>query len=156
MRINILALIFFSSTVCANHDDLETLVRELTERLSVLEQKSLHHEERIEQLEGDSFKFTSEDPTETEGPSTPPSSTPDPEEPTTTPEPDDSIEERISKLEQLSRIGTLRSCSEYARYGLEETGAYIIDPDGPLIGQEPFQVFCNFTSGSTEIYHDTE
>ena len=145
MRIHILALIFFSSTVCANHDDLETLVRELTERLSVLEQKFLHHEERIEQLEADdSFKFTSEDPTVDP---TPFSSSPDPEEPTTTPEPDDSIEERISKLEQLSRIGTLRSCSEYARYGLEETGAYIIDPDGPLIGQEPFQVFCNFTSG---------
>ena len=148
MRIHILALIFFSSTVCANHDDLESVVRELTERLSVLEQKSLHHEERIEQLEADdSFKFTSEDPTEGPSNTTSPSPTPDPEEPTTTPEPDDSIEERISKLEQLSRIGTLRSCSEYARYGLEETGAYIIDPDGPLIGQEPFQVFCNFTSG---------
>ena len=29
---------------------------------------------------------------------------------------EDSIEERVSKLEQLSRIGTLRSCAEYARF----------------------------------------
>ena len=57
------------------------------------------------------------------------------------------IEERVSKLEQLARIGTLRSCSEYAKYGLHSSGPYIIDPDGPLLGQEPFQVYCNFTSG---------
>ena len=57
------------------------------------------------------------------------------------------IEERVSKLEQLARIGTLRSCSEYAKYGLDSSGPYIIDPDGPLLGQEPFQVYCNFTSG---------
>jgi len=62
----------------------------------------------------------------------------------------------VSKLEQLARIGTLRSCSEYARYGLETSGDYTIDPDGPLLGHQPFKVFCNFTSGSTEIYHDTE
>ena len=57
------------------------------------------------------------------------------------------LEERVTKLEQLARIGTLRSCAEYARYGLDSSGPYIIDPDGPLLGQEPFQVYCNFTSG---------
>ena len=53
---------------------------------------------------------------------------------------EDDIEERVSKLEDLAKIGTLRSCSEYAAYGLETSGAYMIDPDGGLLGQEPFQV----------------
>ena len=53
---------------------------------------------------------------------------------------EDDIEERVSKLEDLAKIGTLRSCSEYAAYGLKTSGAYMIDPDGGLIGQEPFQV----------------
>ena len=56
-------------------------------------------------------------------------------------------DERIEKIEQLVRIGTLRSCAEYARYGLESSGPFIIDPDGPLLGEKPFQAYCNFTSG---------
>jgi len=69
---------------------------------------------------------------------------------------EDDIQERVDRLEQLAKIGTLRSCAEYARYGLNDDGDFLIDPDGPLMGSEPFQVFCNFTAGTTEIYHDTE
>ena len=57
------------------------------------------------------------------------------------------LEARVSKLEELIKIGTLRSCSEYSQYGLKSNDYYLIDPDGPLIGQPPFQVFCDFTSG---------
>ena len=42
--------------------------------------------------------------------------------------------------ERLAKIGTLRSCYEYSQYGLKTSGLYMIDPDGGLIGQEPFQV----------------
>ena len=66
------------------------------------------------------------------------------------------IEDRVAKLEQLARIGTLRSCAEYSRYGLKSSGMYNIDPDGPLLGSEPFQVYCNFETGSTEVFHDSE
>ena len=66
------------------------------------------------------------------------------------------LEQRVAKLEELIRIGTLRSCSEYSQYGLKTDGFYMIDPDGPLLGHPPFQVFCNFTAGSTEILHDSE
>merc|ERR1712126_453467 len=66
------------------------------------------------------------------------------------------LEARVAKLEELIRIGTLRSCAEYSKYGLKTNGFYLIDPDGPLLGQPPFEVFCNFTSGSTEILHDSE
>ena len=52
----------------------------------------------------------------------------------------DSIEDRVAKLEDLAKIGTLRSCFEYSQYGLKNSGSYMIDPDGGLIGQEPFQV----------------
>ena len=57
------------------------------------------------------------------------------------------LESRVAKLEELIRIGTLRSCAEYSQYGLKTNGFYQIDPDGPLLGHPPFQVFCNFTSG---------
>ena len=53
---------------------------------------------------------------------------------------EDDIEVRVTKLEELAKIGTLRSCSEYAAFGLKTSGAYMIDPDGGLLGQEPFQV----------------
>ena len=57
------------------------------------------------------------------------------------------LEERIAKLEELTKIGTLRSCAEYNKYGINADDFHLIDPDGPLIGKPPFQVFCNFTSG---------
>jgi len=69
---------------------------------------------------------------------------------------DPEIEERLAKLEDLAKIGTLRSCYEYSQYGLKTNGHYMIDPDGGLIGQEPFQVYCNFKTGATEVMHDTE
>ena len=62
------------------------------------------------------------------------------------------LEDKVEKLEELSRLGTLRSCAEYAQYGLKTSGLYMIDPDGPLLGDPPFQVFCNFTSGESEFY----
>jgi len=69
---------------------------------------------------------------------------------------EDDIEDRVSKLEDLSKTGTLRTCSEYAKFGLATSGNFLIDPDGPLMGHEPFMVFCNFTEGTTELYHNTE
>ena len=53
---------------------------------------------------------------------------------------EDEIEERVAKLDDLAKIGTLRSCFEYSKYGLKTSGPYMVDPDGGLIGQEPFQV----------------
>jgi len=68
----------------------------------------------------------------------------------------DDLEDRVAKLEELAMIGTLRSCYEYSQYGLKTNGLYMVDPDGGLIGQEPFQVYCNFNTGATEVMHDTE
>ena len=68
-----------------------------------------------------------------------------------------SLEERIEKLESLAKVGTLRSCEEYANFGVRTNGKYNIDPDGPLVGEPPFEVFCNFDNGAiTEVLHDTE
>jgi len=69
---------------------------------------------------------------------------------------DPELEDRVAKLEDLAKIGTLRSCYEYSQYGLKINGLYLIDPDGGLIGQAPFQVYCNFKTGATEVMHDTE
>ena len=59
----------------------------------------------------------------------------------------DDLESRVDMLEELAKIGTLRTCAEYAQYGLKTSGLYMIDPDGPLLGQPPFQVFRDFKSG---------
>ena len=56
---------------------------------------------------------------------------------------DPELEDRVAKLEDLAKIGTLRSCYEYSQYGLKTSGPYMIDPDGGLIGQEPFQVLVD-------------
>ena len=59
----------------------------------------------------------------------------------------DILEDRVAKLEELAKVGTLRTCAEYAQYGLKTSGLYMVDPDGPLLGQPPFQVFCDFDAG---------
>ena len=73
-------------------------------------------------------------------------------------EPDhrDSIEERVEKLEQLSKYKTLRTCQELASHGLTLSGIYEIDPDGADIGLGPIQVYCDFATNTTQIFHDKE
>merc|ERR1711892_122732 len=45
-----------------------------------------------------------------------------------------------------------------AQYGVNLSDYYLIDPDGPLIGQDPIRVFCSFTEGGaiTELSHNSE
>ena len=57
-------------------------------------------------------------------------------------EPD--LDEIVEKLKQLSKIGTLRSCEEYAAFGIQTSGLFPIDPDGTLVGEPPFSAFCRF------------
>ena len=68
------------------------------------------------------------------------------------------LEVRVEKLEQLAKIGTLRSCEEYSAYGIRSSGTYPIDPDGILVGSPPFNVFCRFDAKTgevfTEVLHD--
>ena len=68
------------------------------------------------------------------------------------------LEERVEKVEQLSKVGTLRSCEEYAAFGIRSSGIYPIDPDGILVGQLPFNVYCSFNESTgeilTEVFHN--
>ena len=43
-------------------------------------------------------------------------------------------------------------------FGLNKSDYYFIDPDGPLNGEEPIRVYCDFTEdyGFTKIPHDSE
>ena len=69
------------------------------------------------------------------------------------------IEERVEKLELLSKVGTLRTCGEYRAFGIRTSGEYTVDPDGIMIGEAPFNVYCNFDSigeAVTEIFHNAE
>ena len=69
------------------------------------------------------------------------------------------VEERVEKLEELSKVGTLRTCNEYAAFGIKSSGEYTIDPDGLLVGLPPFKVYCTFDGvggAVTELFHDAE
>ena len=66
------------------------------------------------------------------------------------------LEERVEKLEELSKINVLRSCHEYAMYGFTASGFYQIDPDGKMMGHAPFEAYCDFEAGTTQLTHDKE
>jgi len=66
------------------------------------------------------------------------------------------LEQRVEHLEDLSRVQALRSCYEYSAYGITTSGLFNIDPDGSLVGHPPFEVFCNFEEGLTEVLHDQD
>ena len=65
-------------------------------------------------------------------------------------------QERISKIEEITKTLALRSCQEYKEFGITTPGVYYIDPDGRWGKGAPFQVLCNFEYGITEIMHDQE
>lgn len=65
-------------------------------------------------------------------------------------------EERIQHLEEISKTQVLRTCDELAKSGVTKSGEYFVDPDGAMIGHGPISVFCDFSSGTTEVHHDKE
>ena len=69
---------------------------------------------------------------------------------------EDNLEERVEKLEELSKYKTLRTCQELANRGLSLSGIYEVDPDGEGIGFAPIEVFCDFESNTTQVFHDKE
>jgi len=66
------------------------------------------------------------------------------------------LEERVSHLEDLAMIKSLRSCHEYSLYGITTSGLFTIDPDGDLVGLEPIEVYCDFQEQTTQVMHDKE
>ena len=68
------------------------------------------------------------------------------------------IEDDIKYLMELSKFNIGRTCEEMARYGVDKSAYYLVDPDG-LGGEEPIRVYCQFgQSGvaSTLISHKSE
>ena len=53
---------------------------------------------------------------------------------------------------------SVRTCDEMHMFGVNKSDFYFMDPDGPLIGEEPIRVYCDFTEdyGFTRISHDSE
>ena len=47
-----------------------------------------------------------------------------------------------------------KTCHDLGLCGLNESGEYELDPDGPNFGEEPIRVFCNFTTNATVINLD--
>ena len=134
----------------AQDQDLVTKF-ELNQLAKSLQERIDHQALLIAQLQGQlSIETIDQDPTKTYN---------NPVTSATTSSPlDPSLEDRLEKLESLARIGTLRSCEEYSKYGIKTSGVYNIDPDGLLIGKPPIQVICTFDEEVvfTEIMHDTE
>ena len=68
------------------------------------------------------------------------------------------INDELSYLKELSKLNVVRTCEEMADYGVNQSNYYLVDPDGPLMGNEPIRVYCEFSEGSvsTIISHDSE
>ena len=69
------------------------------------------------------------------------------------------IEQELEYLRELSKLNVVRTCEEMSDYGVNQSNFYYIDPDGPLIGQEPIHVYCDFAEEnivSTRISHNSE
>jgi len=65
------------------------------------------------------------------------------------------LENRISLLE-AKRETVPKTCEEIHNLDHSKpSGTYRIDPDGPLIGDDPITVYCNMETGSTALSHDT-
>ena len=68
------------------------------------------------------------------------------------------INDEVEYLKELSKLLSVRTCEEMHDYGVNKSDYYLVDPDGPLNGEEPIRVYCDFTEdyGFTRISHDTE
>ena len=68
------------------------------------------------------------------------------------------INDDVEHLLELSKMLTVRTCDEMHDYGLNKSDYYLVDPDGPLKGEKPIRVYCDFTEdfGFTQISHDAE
>ena len=69
------------------------------------------------------------------------------------------MQDRLTHLEELSKLQVQRSCHEMSEYGVTKDDYYYVDPDGPLVGSEPIRVFCDFSSSDgavTSVMHDSE
>ena len=68
------------------------------------------------------------------------------------------VNDELSYLKELSKLNVVQTCEEMADYGVNQSNYYLVDPDGPLMGNEPIRVYCEFSEGSvsTIISHDSE
>ncbi|XP_057373213.1 uncharacterized protein LOC130694064 [Daphnia carinata] len=75
------------------------------------------------------------------------------------------LEEKVTKLEfalhvanpSAGKISISRTCGETRSADPSlSSGMYWIDPDGQGVGDDPIYVFCNMTTGSTAVHHDSE
>merc|ERR1711994_376267 len=68
------------------------------------------------------------------------------------------VNDEVEYLKELSKLLSVRTCDEMHDYGLNKSDYYFIDPDGPLNGEAPIRVYCDFTEGYgfTRISHDSE
>ena len=53
---------------------------------------------------------------------------------------------RIAHLEELAKMLSPQTCQELASYGINQSGYYYIDADGPKNGSPPKPDYCNFTN----------
>ena len=78
------------------------------------------------------------------------------------------IQNQAEKIEELESKGmALRgrlgfsvdsapTCEHWAMYGANQNGEYLVDPDGDMHGDPPFMAYCDFSTKSTEVLHDSE
>ena len=68
------------------------------------------------------------------------------------------VNDELQYLKELSKLKVVRTCQEMYEFGIRTSNYYFIDPDGPLVGKEPIQVYCEFSNDNvaTKISHNSE
>ncbi|XP_046645880.1 uncharacterized protein LOC124336212 [Daphnia pulicaria] len=67
------------------------------------------------------------------------------------------ISRNVETNEHYKRNAAPRTCGEvFATNPLLDSGMYWIDPDGQGVGDNAINVYCNMTTGSTSVLHDSE
>ncbi|CAG0904343.1 unnamed protein product [Darwinula stevensoni] len=69
----------------------------------------------------------------------------------------EAIDERLQYLEATTLQIAPRTCQTFADLGVQRTGTYFVDPDGPLLGDPPIKVRCDMETDpvSTIVAHDS-
>ena len=69
---------------------------------------------------------------------------------------DPEINNRVETLEELSKLRLAPTCEHLSMYGITKSGTYHINLNKDELGAKPVEVYCNFTTMTTELMHDSK
>ena len=63
------------------------------------------------------------------------------------------IKDELDHLKELSKVNAVRTCQELLDFGVRKSDYYFVDPDGPMIGEEPIRVYCLMSPKGKKVFN---